>query len=165
MHKKAFIIIGILVLVLFGRAIIATLKFTPFFFQLIFNNKIEIKKFDKNINILLLGIGGEKHDGPDLSDTMIFASIDQSKNKVTLVSLPRDLWIPDLGGKINLAYADGESKRKGGGLTEAKAAAGKILGQPIDYGIRINFAGFVKAVDILGGLAVAVDNAFGCDRI
>jgi anionic cell wall polymer biosynthesis LytR-Cps2A-Psr (LCP) family protein len=36
----------------------------------------------------------------------------------------------------------------------------KILGQPIDYGIRIDFAGFVKAVDMIGGLDVVADNTF-----
>jgi polyisoprenyl-teichoic acid--peptidoglycan teichoic acid transferase len=163
MRKKLLIIIVILFLIFFGKMAFTALKLSPVLFQLVFNNKVEIKKSDGNINILLLGIGGGTHDGTNLSDTIIFASIDQTKNKVTLISLPRDIWSPDLGtngNRINFAYADGESKRKGGGLIEAKAAIGKILGQPIDYGIRIDFAGFVKAVDMIGGLDVAVDNAF-----
>jgi LCP family protein required for cell wall assembly len=163
MRKKILIIIGILFLVFFGKVIITTLRLSPVLFQLIFNNKVEIKKSDGNINILLLGIGGGNHDGTNLSDTMIFASIDQVKNKVTLISLPRDIWSSDLdanGNRINFAYADGESKRKGGGLVEAKAAVSKILGQPIDYGVRIDFAGFVKAVDMIGGLDVVVNNTF-----
>jgi polyisoprenyl-teichoic acid--peptidoglycan teichoic acid transferase len=160
-YKKLLIIIIIfLILVLFGRMIATGIKLSPFFFQLVFNNKVELKKSDGNINILLLGIGGGTHDGPDLSDTMIFASINQAKDKVTLISLPRDLWSPDLNNKINVAYADGESKRKGGGLIEAKAAVSKIIGQPIDYGVRVDFAGFVKAVDMIGGLDVPVDNTF-----
>jgi polyisoprenyl-teichoic acid--peptidoglycan teichoic acid transferase len=160
MRNKILIIIGILFLIVFGKIIVTAVRLSPVLFQLVFNRKVEIKKSDGNINILLLGIGGGSHDGPNLSDTMIFASISQSKNKVTLISLPRDLWSPDLDNKINVAYADGESKRKGGGLIESKAAVGKILGQPIDYGIRVDFTGFVKAVDLVGGLDVSINSAF-----
>ena len=142
---------------------VTTVRLSPVLFQLIFNNKVEIKKSDGNINILLLGIGGVTNDSPNLSDTIIFASIDQVKNKVTLISLPRDLWSPDLGingSRINFAYADGEAKRKGGGLIEAEAAVSEILGQPIDYGIRVDVAGFAKAVDMIGGIDLTVDNTF-----
>jgi hypothetical protein len=48
---------------------------------------------DGRINILLMGRGGGKHDGPDLTDTMMLASIDPVNSKVTLISIPRDLWI------------------------------------------------------------------------
>ena len=60
--------------------------------------------------------------------------------------------------KINGVYADGESKRIGGGLLEAEAAISKVTGQDINYGVRIDFSGFVKAVDIIGGLDINVDN-------
>ena len=164
MRKKILIIISILFFVFFGKVIITTLRLSPVLFQLIFNNKVEIKKSDGNINMLLLGVGGGDHDGTNLSDTMIFASIDQAKNKVTLVSIPRDLWIPNVtdshGGRINEAYADGEEIKKGGGLILAEATVSKALGQPIDYGVRVDFAGFVKAVDMIGGLDVIVDNTF-----
>ncbi len=160
MRKKILIIIGILVLIFFGNVIVTTLKLSPVFFQLVFNNKVELKKSNGNINILLLGIGGGQHEGPDLSDTMIFASISQSKNKVTLISLPRDIWVPDLRARINAAYSLGEKERKGGGLVLAKAVVSKIIGQQIDYGIRVDFAGFVKAVDMVGGLDITVDNTF-----
>jgi len=164
MRNKILIIAGILFLVFFGKIIFTTLKLTPVFFQLVFNNKVDIKKSDGNINILLLGIGGGNHEGANLSDTMIFASIDQTKNKVTLVSIPRDLWIPNItdshGGKINEAYQDGEIVKKGGGLILAETVVSKVVGQPVDYGIRVDFTGFVKAVDMVGGLDVIVDNTF-----
>lgn len=159
-HQKALIVIGIFILVFFGKTIFTALKLSPVIFQLIFNNKVELKKSDGNINILLLGIGGGSHEGPDLSDTMIFASINQTKNKVTLISLPRDIWAPELNARINTAYPTGEAKRKGGGLVLVEAVVSKIVGQPIDYGIRVDFAGFVRSVDMIGGLDVTVDNTF-----
>ena len=159
--KKLIPIIIISVLLIFvGKLILSNLNVFPFMFQLIFNRDIQLKQSDSRINILLLGIGGGTHDGPDLTDTIIFASLDEKNNRVTLVSIPRDLWSPDLNQKINTAYSIGESKKQGGGLTLTEAAVAKITGQSIDYGVRIDFSGFVKAVDIVGGLDINVDNAF-----
>ncbi len=160
MRKKTFIIIGVVLLVFFGRLVVGTLKLSPVIFQLIFNHEISLKKADHNVNILLLGIGGGTHEGFDLTDTVIFASIDQIKNKATLVSIPRDFWIPDLSAKINTAYHQGEAKRKGGGLILAKAVVSKVVNQPIDYVLRIDFDGFVKAVELVGEIDVMVDRTF-----
>jgi polyisoprenyl-teichoic acid--peptidoglycan teichoic acid transferase len=114
----------------------------------------------KPINLLLLGVGGAHHDGPDLTDTIIFMHIDPVNKRVTLVSLPRDLWIPDLSAKVNATYTFANEKKPGSGLSVTEAAIGKILGQHIDYGIKIDFSGFVKAVDIMGGLDIDVARTF-----
>lgn len=135
-------------------------KFYPVLFQLIFTKDIELKKADHSINILLLGLAGGTHEGPDLTDTMMFASIDSDKNRVTLVSIPRDLWVPELKAKINTAYAAGNNQEKNGGITLSKVVASKVVGQPIDYVLAIDFTGFVKAVDLVGGLDMDVVRAF-----
>jgi LCP family protein required for cell wall assembly len=114
----------------------------------------------KPINLLLLGIGGGTHDGPDLTDTIIFMHIDPISKKVTLVSLPRDLWIPDMSEKVNATYTIASDNKPGSGLPVTETEIGKILGQHIDYGVKIDFNGFVKAVNILGGLDISVDNTF-----
>ena len=157
-RKRPLILIGIIV-VLLAIFVIKTASVYPFLFQLVFNRGIDLKQTtDNRINILLLGTGGGNHDGPNLTDTIILASLDQKNDKVTLVSIPRDLWFPDIGQKINAAYQIGLSK--GGGLMLAEAAVQKLTGQSIDYGIRLDFSGFVKAVDIVGGLDINVDNTF-----
>ncbi len=160
MRKKIFVVIGVLLLVAISIAIVQTSKFYPILFQLLFNREIQLKKADSNINILLLGTGGGKHEGPDLTDTIIFASINEKENKVTLISVPRDLWIPQLKSKVNMAYADSENKRQGRGIVLVRSVVEKILGVPIDYVVRIDFDGFVKVVDILDGIDVEVLNSF-----
>ncbi len=161
MRKKIIpIIIGLVLLVIVGKVVISNINVFPVLFQLIVNRDIQLKETNNHINILLLGIGGGTHDGPDLTDTIIFANIDPKTNKILLISIPRDLWSSDLNQKVNTAYAIGESKKPGGGLTLAKAAISKITGQNIDYGIRIDFSGFVKAVDIVGGIDINVENTF-----
>lgn len=151
----------ILFLLVFGRLLYTAATYLPVLYQLVSKpGEIVIKKVKPHpttVNLLLLGIGGGTHDGPNLTDTIIFASIDEAKNKITLVSIPRDLWVPELAAKVNTAYAYGEEKEKGGGLKLSKAVITKILNQPIDYGFRIDFAGFTKSVDLIGGMDINVD--------
>ncbi len=149
----------VILLFLFGSFFLFAGKYTSFLVRLILAQESLIKT-NGNINVLLLGIGGGNHDGPNLSDTIIFMSLDPTHNKVTLVSIPRDLWVPELEGKINTTYAIGEEKEKNGGLLLSRAAVGKILGQNIPYAARIDFSGFVKAIDLVGGLTINVDQAF-----
>ncbi len=158
-NKKIIVVfLALFGILIFGKVLLIGVQYAPILFQLIFNSEVSLKKSDDNVNILLLGIGGGKHEGPNLSDTIIFASINQAKNKVTLVSVPRDLWVPDLSAKINSAYSQGEEARVGGGLVLAKAVVSKIIGQPVDYAVRVDFAGFVKAVNMVGGIDINVEN-------
>lgn len=159
MRKRPFIVLGIIVVVLVGIVVYKILPFSPIVVQILFNKEIALKNTNNSVNILLLGIGGGKHEGPNLTDSIIVANINPKSNKIVLTSIPRDLWIPDLKQKINYAYASGEEQRKGGGLLLAKAVVKKVVGQDIDYAIRIDFAGFIKAVDLVGGLDIDVERS------
>ncbi len=159
--KRLALLLFVIIALIGGFLLIKGVTYLPVLYQLFFQKEIELKKAeDEKINVLLLGIGGGKHDGPLLTDTIIFTSIDPKLMKVTMVTIPRDLWVPELKQKINYAYAFGESKQKGGGLTLTKAVVGKIMGQKIDYGFRVDFNGFVRAVDEVGGITIDVERAF-----
>jgi len=148
-------------LLLIGIGLFSVLKYLTVIPQVLFNKGVHLKETkEKQINMLLLGIGGGTHEGPDLTDTIIFASIDPQNKHVTLVSLPRDLWVPDLNAKINATYTFAEEKKPGSGLQVMKKTVGNILGQQVDYGFKIDFGGFTKAVDMMGGLDITVDNTF-----
>lgn len=126
------------------------------FYKFFINQKIDLKReANGNINILLLGRGGGRHEGPDLTDTMMVAALNPEKNTVNLISIPRDLWIPDLSSKINSAYSTGQEKGKQGKLL-AKTVVEKVTGSQIDYVLVIDFSGFAKLVDHLGGIDVEV---------
>lgn len=118
-----------------------------------------LKSTNGRTNILLLGIGGEGHDGPNLSDTIILASIDKNGKDAALVSIPRDLWAPTVSAKINAAYAFGEEK-DGGGLELARKTVSDLFQIPVHYAIRVDFSGFEKAVDLVSGIDVTVDTPF-----
>ena len=117
------------------------------------------KSTNGRTNVLLLGIGGEGHEGPNLSDTIILASLDKDGKDIALVTIPRDTWAPNISSKINHAYAYGQEKN-GLGLDLAKETVSKLFDIPVHYAIRIDFSGFTKAIDQLGGLDITVDNSF-----
>jgi LCP family protein required for cell wall assembly len=108
----------------------------------------------KRINVLLLGSDNDQKFQANavLSQTMIVVSIDPAHHQVTLLSLPRDLWvaIPGHGSaKIDLAYSEG-------GEALARATVEKSFKVPIHYYAWIGLNGLVKVVDRLGGIDVDV---------
>ena len=118
------------------------------------------KKNDNKVNIVLLGKAGGLHDGPNLTDSIVVASYDTLINRVTLISIPRDVWSRALEDKINSAYAYGEAKKKGGGMVLAKSEIGAIVGLPIHYAVVIDFNKFKELIDYFGGIDVSVERSF-----
>ena len=100
----------------------------------------------------------------DLTDSIMLVSVDLTSGDTVLISLPRDIWIESLSAKLNTAYHYGESQTAGGGLTLAKAAGGEIIDQPIHYAAVLDFSGFEKAVDVLGGIDLVVPHGFVDDQ-
>ena len=120
-----------------------------------------IKSQGGRVNILILGKGGAGHAGGDLTDTMIFASVSLKDRSVNLISIPRDIWIPEIRAKINSAYYWGKEKPEfGGGLTFAKKNVEIITGLPINYSLVLDFSSFKEIVDALGGVRIDVANSF-----
>ncbi|MFH1509377.1 MAG: LCP family protein [bacterium] len=114
------------------------------------------------VNFLLMGIGGEGHDGAYLTDTIIVASYNVEQNKIALISLPRDLWVEvdGYGGsRINSVYIHGE-QNNANGAELLGAVAEAITGLPINYYGQIDFSGFEEIIDTLGGVDIEVKNSF-----
>jgi LCP family protein required for cell wall assembly len=122
---------------------------------------------DGRINILLLGVGGPGHEGPDLTDTILLASVDPVNYNTSLLSIPRDLWVKIPGDgyqKINAAYAYGKqqskSKSESGkdqdGLALLDKTISPIIGVPIHYHAVVDFAAFKQTVDAIGGVTFNV---------
>lgn len=119
-----------------------------------------LQTVDNKVNILLLGIAGGDHEGPNLTDSIMIIHYDFDTNQLSTIGLPRDVWSNTLKGKINTAYAIGEAKQKHGGLKLAKAEVGGILDLPIEYGVVISFQTFHDLIDYLGGIDVQVEHSF-----
>jgi len=104
-------------------------------------------------NFLLLGIPGGVHDGEDLTDALIFFSINQQTGDSLLLSLPRDIWVDSLRAKLNTIYHYR-------GLATTKKIVSEILDQPVHYAVLLDFGGFVQAVDALEGIDVEIERTF-----
>lgn len=122
-------------------------------------------------NILLLGQGDAAHDGVDLTDTIMIASLDPNATKsAVLLSLPRDLYLletDNMGkGRINSLYRDYKITLKRAGKTDVEASQeamreladeiGHILNMDIHYVVKVDFIGFIQAVDAIGGVDIVV---------
>ncbi len=117
----------------------------------------------ERINVLLMGIDkrpGEQ--GPFRTDTMIVATFDPKTKTGGMLSIPRDLYVPipypGIGSdRINTANFYGDlNKYPGGGPGLAKKTVEYNLGIPIHYYVWIDFQGFKKIVDTLGGIDIDV---------
>ena len=154
----SFVLIALIILLRpYYLFITKTLKISPIKTLFLSN---DIKTYNNRVNILLLGIAGTDHDGPNLSDSIMLLSYNLKDNYLTTISIPRDVWSEALRDKINSAYAYGEAKKKGAGFVLAKAEVETIIGQPIHYGIAINFDQFEELIDYLGGIEVNIENSF-----
>ena len=115
---------------------------------------------DAPINILLLGsdkrAGAEGNGDPGRSDSIILVRMDNEQGFISMLSFPRDLYvnIPGHGvDKINAAFALGGPAKT---IETVKA----LTGQPINYFVNIDFQGFVKLVDQVGGVYLDVDRKY-----
>lgn len=110
-------------------------------------------------NILLLGVAGTMEEGGNLSDSIMIASLDASRPSVSLMSLPRDLFVESQVGsrKINEIYAAarfkyGDEK----GLEIVEQAVEKFTNVPIHYAAVVNFQIFSDVIDMIGGIDIFV---------
>ena len=130
----------------------------------------------ERLNILL--IGADEQNGAHNTDTMITVSIDPVTNQVAMFSLPRDtvdvpipptnvaarnLFGGTYAGKINswltVAKARGDlypGNANTRGYTGLKDILGNLYGLDITYYVEVNFDGFQKVVDALGGVTINV---------
>jgi polyisoprenyl-teichoic acid--peptidoglycan teichoic acid transferase len=139
------------------------------------------------ISVMVMGYGGGNHEGRYLTDTILQLTYDPLKNAVTIVNLPRDLYvfIPYGGqkvgfwGKINSAFSyvmelnspnglspryrfdtsDANSKIDGA-VNLLKDVVENVTYTPVDYWAIFSFDGFRRFIDAIGGVYVDVDIAF-----
>src|SRR5512138_1580693 len=113
----------------------------------------------ETVNFLL--IGSDKRPGGSFrTDTMVIAILRPNEGQVSLISIPRDLWVSIPGWenqRINTAYQHGISVGyPGGGAGLLKDTILYNLGIRIDHTAMVEFDGFRRIIDTLGGVDVPV---------
>ena len=121
----------------------------------------------ERINILCLGLDNlDPKAAYRRSDTIIVVSIDPVAGTVGMLSIPRDLYVtingltPPQKNRINAAYVFGDYyEYPGGGIALARRTVQETLGIPIHNYVAVDFQGFIKAVDAIGGVDITLDKA------
>jgi polyisoprenyl-teichoic acid--peptidoglycan teichoic acid transferase len=129
----------------------------------------------ERLNILLVGV--DEQGGAFNTDTMIVVSIDPQSDQVVMFQLPRDtVDVPTPPGPVRNYYGDvypgkinsfaananradfypGNTKAHTRGLNGLKDILGNLYGLDIKYFVEVNFAGFMRVVNALGGVTVNV---------
>jgi polyisoprenyl-teichoic acid--peptidoglycan teichoic acid transferase len=122
------------------------------------------------VNFLLMGIDqrDDERGAPTRSDSIIVVSVDTASKRAAMISFPRDMWVEIPGfadNRINVANFLGDStKYPGGGPALAKKTIEHNFGLKIDYYARIDFRGFERIIDTLGGVEVDVERAIRDDE-
>ena len=118
----------------------------------------------ERVNVLVLGIDRRPSEKcPCRTDVMMIASLDPKTNTAGLITIPRDLYvpIPQVGeNRINTANFYGELyKYPGGGPGLAMKTVEYNFGRRIHYYVLVDFNGFRKVIDTLGGIDICVPKA------
>lgn len=126
---------------------------------------------DGRVNIVVFGKGGPTHEGGDLTDTILIASLDPLQKDAALISIPRDLYVKtDMGSmKINAVYSLSKQSaaRKGAkpadaekaGIAASEKVLQQVLGIPLHYYAMVDFTAFRNAIDTVGGIDIDVKTA------
>ncbi len=138
----------------------------------------------EQLNILLIGTDQRPKDGTYNTDTLIVVSIDPVSKQVAMFSLPRDTvdvpippgpaqqaFGPVYERKINAWFTSVRNREdlfpgtdRTRGYNGLKAIMGNLYGLDIKYFVEVNFEGFVKVVDAIGGVTINVQIPVVDDR-
>lgn len=118
-----------------------------------------------NESITFALLGSDSRGGKYFrTDTIVIAAVWPKRGQVSLISIPRDLWvnIPVVGmNRVNTAYEFGEMYGyPGGGAQSLKDTFLYNLGIRVDHIAMVDFNGFRRVVDTLGGMDVPVYCAY-----
>lgn len=125
---------------------------------------------NKRVNFLLLGSDTDqkKQETAPLTQSMIIVSVDSVNDTVSMLSIPRDFWVPIPGhgyGKIMLAFKYGYQKGGfSGGVSLARDVVERQFGVPIDYYAWVGLQGFSSVVDTFNGITLDIQHPVLDDR-
>lgn len=125
---------------------------------------------NKRVNFLLLGSDTDqkKQESAPLTQSMIIVSVDSVDNSVSVLSIPRDFWVPIPGhgdGKIMLAFKYGyQTGGFPGGVDLARRVVQQQFGVPIDYYAWVGLQGFSSVIDTFNGITLDIQHPVLDDR-
>lgn len=121
---------------------------------------------DDEILFLILGVDSLDGDVSSnshrdvLTDTIILANLDLSEQTINLLSLPRDIYLPEAGYKINEIYNQARLKGASDPQTATTDYLSGLIGEKIDYTLVFTFDQVREMIDAIGGIKIDVERSF-----
>ncbi len=113
----------------------------------------------KNFLVLGLDVLDTRPGSKPLTDTILIVSLDTNTNTVSMISLPRDLWIEDLDVRINALFSSAlEKNLEPAGFVEAEIE--NLTDIEVHHTVVVTLDTVAELVDSLGGVQVHVDQSF-----
>lgn len=117
------------------------------------------------VTFLVLGVdqvagrtSGEQ--GSMLTDSIMLATLDMSRFRLTQLSLPRDLWLQDYRTKINALYFYGSQRTPENPTLFPQVVVQEITGVPTQHVVIINLETVAQIIDALGGVDIEIERSF-----
>ena len=108
------------------------------------------------VNILVAGnsVDDAGHSGAELTDSIMVAHIDLTTSSLTLISVPRDMWVEYNGSsmKLNAVYTLG-------GMDALQSTVESMLGITINHRVLINYTAFKEMIDAVGGIDITIESS------
>jgi len=128
-----------------------------------------IRAEKRRVNILLMGLDRRPVEDPSAlsrTDSVMILTLDTQHQTGGILGIPRDLLLPIpispetlLQDRVNNIYTYGEQfGYPGGGPGLAKAMIAYNFGVPIDYYVLLDFRGFERIIDAIGGIDVRISS-------
>lgn len=132
------------------------------YFPGIISKSLKIKDVPKSLNLMILGLD-RRNDWLEITettDTIIFSNINFSKNKIALISLPRDLWDYYIDAKINQIYPLSQTKDSYQKFDFIASSFSSISGQPVNRVLVLTTENLKQLADLLGGVDIYLEKGF-----
>jgi len=98
------------------------------------------------MNVLVIGSDARPGLDGERADTLVVIRVEPATRRVSMLSIPRDLWVDDAKTRINSTLADGPAA-----LIDAVTTT---LGVPVHHYVEVRFDGFRRLVDAVGGVDI-----------
>lgn len=117
-------------------------------------DKVILQKEEKAVTVLLVGVDRKNEDDEKSgrADSIVLLNWNPDNRMLSVRNLCRDMYVDVPGqekNKLSLAYAEG-------GMDLLKKIVKQNLDVTVDYGMAINYEGFEKIVDLLGGVTIDI---------
>lgn len=123
---------------------------------------LPVKSDHGRTNFLVLGTDTLEYRLQDypITDTIILGSLESSSGAVSLLPIPRDIFLPELNYKVNMIYPVAYRESSSSALAVTTNKMAEIFALPIHYSAVINLADLKDFIDLLDGVDVVIDRSF-----